>query len=87
MAHSGIKMLLFDNMAVNMIVKNHGRTWWWIIAYTKLVYLILLHKAVFENFRIFFLQLIFIYKVGKCPKHIETESLWLLHDCRDPMES
>ena len=47
-ANSGAEMLLFDNMAVNMNGGKHCRTWWWIIAYTKLVFLILLHQLVFE---------------------------------------
>ena len=52
-----------NEMVVNMNGKNHCRTWWRIIAYTKLVFLILLHETVFENFRLFFIQIIFMYKV------------------------
>ena len=39
-ANSGIQMLLFDNMVVKLNGKNHCRPWWWIIVYTKLVFLI-----------------------------------------------
>ena len=67
-------MLLLDNMAVNMNGKNQCITPWWIIACTKLVFLILLHQTVFEKFRLFFIQLIFMSEVGKCPKHSGSES-------------
>ena len=46
-----------------------------------------MHQTVFENVRLFFIQLIFMYEVEKCPKHSGSESLPLLHHCRDPMES
>ena len=78
-ANSGIQMLLFDNMVVKLNGKNHCRLWWWIIVYTK-------HQKVFENFRLFFIQLIFMYEVWKCPKHRGSESFPLLRHCRDPME-
>ena len=45
--------------------KTHCRTRWWILANTKLVFLILLHQTVFENFGLFFMQLIFMYEVEK----------------------
>ena len=54
-----------------------------------------IHKGNFLNFiapniffklRLFFIQLFFIYEVGKCPKHSGSESLPLLRHCRDPME-
>ena len=35
---------------------------------------------------LFFIQLIFMYEVGKCPNHM-SETLPLLRHCRDPMES
>ena len=44
-------------------------------------------STVFENFRLFFKQLIFTHEIGKCPKHSGSESLPLLRNCRDPMES
>ena len=76
-------------MSVNMNGGNHWIKWWRVIAYTKLVFLISLRQTVFENFRIFFIQMIFMYRVdGKCPKHSGSESLQLLrHRCRDPTES
>ena len=55
------------------------------------------HKVSFHNFiapnrflkifRLFFIQLIFMYEVGKCPKHSRSESLPMLRHCRDPFES
>ena len=55
------------------------------------------HKVRFHNFiapnrflkifRLFFIQLIFMYEVGKCPKHSRSESLPILRHCRDPFES
>ena len=57
-------MLLFDNMAVNMNGKNHCRTRWWIKAYTKLVFLFYYTKQFFENFRLFFIQFIYMYEAG-----------------------
>ena len=64
-------------------------TWWWIIVNIKFVFLNVLHQTVLENFRLFFIQLIliFMYEIGKCPKHRGSESLPLLRHCRDPMES
>ena len=52
------------------IWQYHCRTWW-IIKYTKfnLVFLISYHQTLFEKFRLFFIQLIFMYGVGKCPIH------------------
>ena len=47
-------MLLFDNIAVNMNRNNHCRTWWLIVAYTKLVFLMLLQQPVFENVRLLY---------------------------------
>ena len=44
-------------------------------------------QSLFQNFRLFFIQLIFMYGVGKCPKHSGSDSLPLLRPCRDPMES
>ena len=52
----------------------------------KVSFLNLLHQKVFENFRLFFIQLIFMYEVWKCPKHRGSESFPLLRHCRDPME-
>ena len=37
--------------------------------------------------RIFFIQITFMYEVGKCPKQRGSESLPLLRHCRDPFES
>ena len=63
--------------------KNHYITWWWIIAYTMLVFLILLHQIVYEIFRIFSIQL--CTRFGNVPnttgvKHYRccaiTEILW-----------
>ena len=63
--------------------KNHNITWWWIIAYTMLVFLILLHQIVYEIFRIFSIQL--CTRFGNVPnttgvKHYRcyaiTEILW-----------
>ena len=71
-------MFLYDNIAVDMNGKNHCKTWWWIIAYTKLVFFILLHLTVFENLILFFIELIFMYEVWKCSKHSGSESLPLL---------
>ena len=78
-----VKKNVFDNMNG----KNNCRAWWWIIAYTKWVFTILLHLTVCENCRLFFIQLILPYEIGKCPKHSGSESLPLLRHCRDPMES
>ena len=81
-------MFLFDNMVVNMNRKNHCRTWWWIIAYTKLVCSIYCSNILnFENLRLFFIQLILTYEVGKCQKQSRCNSLPLLRHCKDPMES
>ena len=56
-----------------------------------------IHKVSFLNFiapnsfgkfqTILHTQLIFMYEVGKCPKHSGTDPLPLLRQCRDPMES
>ena len=56
-----------------------------------------IHKDSFLNFfctlqflnffRLFFIQLIFMYVVGKYRKHSGSESLPLLRHCRDPIES
>ena len=47
-------MLLFDNMAfINyMNGKNHCRTWWWVIAYIKLVSLFYCTKQFMKNLTI-----------------------------------
>ena len=71
-------------MAVNMNGKNYCITCWWIIAYTKLVFLILLHQPVFENFRLFFIQFIFMYEVRKSPKHSGSESSYMYRCCAVP---
>ena len=67
--------------------KPHCRIWWWIIAFTKLVFQILFHQTIFIKFRLFFIQLFFMYEVRKCPKHSASELLPLLLHCRDPMKS
>ena len=38
-----------------------------IIAHTKLVFFILLHQTVIENVRLFVMQLVFMYEIGKYP--------------------
>ena len=48
----------------------------------KVIFLILLHKTAFDNFRLFFIKLMFMYEVGKWPKHSGSESLLLLRHCR-----
>ena len=45
--------------------KNTKSKIWRIIAYTKFVLSILFHQSAFINSRIFFIQIIFIYKLGK----------------------
>ena len=45
-----------------------------IIAHTKLVFFILLHQTVIENVRLFVMQLVFMYEIGKYPKHSGSES-------------
>ena len=48
-----------------------------------LIFWILFHLTVFENFRFLFIELIFMHVVGKRQKHSGGESLPLLHYCRD----
>ena len=87
MTYSGIQMLLFYNMAVNI---NGEKPLQNMVLYFSI------HKGSFPNFiaqkfkkkiRLFFIQLFFIYEVGKFPKHSGSESLPRLRHCRDPMES
>ena len=59
-------MLLFDNMTVKPPQNI-------MIDYS--IHKILLHHTVFEHFRLLFIQLIFMYKVWKCPKHSGSVTL------------
>ena len=93
-AYGPIRVLRCFYLTIWRLMGKLCKTRWWVIAYAKLVFLILLHKPVFKNSRLFFIQLIFMYKVGKSPKHNRSElnvwrnrsgmqavNRWLFNDC------
>ena len=47
-------------------------------AFPKLAFPNFIAQNRFEKFRLFFIQIILMSKVGKCPKHIGNEALPLL---------
>ena len=80
-------MLLFDNMAAYMNGKKALENMTIDYNLNKDGFLNVIVQSLFQKFRLFFIKLIFMYGVGKCPKHTGSDSLPLLHPCRDPMES
>ena len=84
MANLGTQMLLFDNMAVNMNGEKPLLNMMMDFSIHNGSFKILLHQTFFKKLRLFFIQLFFIYEVGKCPKYSGSESLPLLRHCRDP---
>ena len=84
-AHSGILMLLFVKMAVNINRKKPLHQMMMDYSIHKVSFLNSIAPKSFRNFGLFFIQLIFMHEAGKCPKHSRSESLILLCHCRDPL--